>query len=92
VSLFELMKSAKGMKCERQRALLIVLAPVGIWPSVAGVNGNIIRIVTSPVRVRRLRNAQLSNQSPVASALAEHRDHSQPSVGNLQGTCVIWWC
>jgi hypothetical protein len=28
----------------------------------------------------------------VASALAEHRDHSQPSVGNLQGMCVIWWC
>jgi hypothetical protein len=27
----------------------------------------------------------------VASALAKHRDHLQPSVGNLQRMCVIWW-
>jgi hypothetical protein len=28
----------------------------------------------------------------MASALAEHRDYSQPFVENLQGMCVIWWC
>jgi hypothetical protein len=28
----------------------------------------------------------------VASALAKHRDYSQPSVGNLQGMYVIWRC
>jgi hypothetical protein len=39
---------------------------------------------------RYRQKGHLANR--VASALAEHRDHSQSSVGNLQGMCVIWRC